>query len=170
MHIPYCDEFHYWPDSDLVSLAMSNGANGSRCFNQLTMNTILSRSPSTIQQSVSLAMPTTESLSLLLTVILDVCHALSQCNSTEMCWLQNTRGVSGYSSHISRQSIYPMTCLAKCAFSSECIAVTDGPNTENCEFHGSGPEGTPCLTWVTDVGFSFWMTKSHGKPCPKVKS
>ena len=114
-------------------------------------------------------MENTGRLILLLAIIINLCHARSQCTSIDFCWMQNARWVSGYSSLISRQSMYPMTCPAKCSFNPGCIAATDDPNTELCELHEAGPDGTPCRVWDTAVGFSFWMRKPYEKPCPQVR-
>ena len=114
----------------------------------------------------------TATLSLLLTVTLDVCHANSQCTTIELCHVKNTRAVSTTSSSISRSSIFPSSCARVCSQDSACVATTYDPITGNCVLHEDeapgAQDGAPCMTLSPHVGSYFSMTKLPEIPCPKV--
>ena len=109
-------------------------------------------------------------LSLLLTMILDVSHAVSECSITEMCRLKKMRGISTNPSLMSKRSIFPITCHGMCSLRSDCTAVTDDVITEHCELHVADPErGAPCITWIAAAGSNFWIRKNPRNSCNTVR-
>ena len=109
-------------------------------------------------------------LRLLLIVTLKVAHAQSQCQTSEICELENTHAISTAWSLIPRSSVYPVSCLALCLQHVECMATTYDPETENCELHGTYADGaTDCIGLSAKVGSTFSMMKLPGISCPQVR-
>ena len=108
-------------------------------------------------------------LSLLLIVTLKGAHAQSQCNTSEICELENTCAISTAWSHFSRSSVYRVSCLWVCLLQGECMATTYDPETENCELHETYADGAPCIALSAKVGSTFSMMRLPGISCPQVR-
>ena len=105
----------------------------------------------------------------LFTVTLNVCYVQPQCTATETCWVRNIRGTSTNFSLAQRPPMYPGSCMWMCSLRSECTATTYYPIGDICELHEYVTEGTSCILLTDNVGFSLWMRKVPGRPCPKVR-
>ena len=105
----------------------------------------------------------TVSLSLLMTIIQNVFHVQSACTTSDMCCFKYTRGISSNISVIPTASIYPEKCQRTCSKRPECTGTTHDRTIDNCELYSD------CPTPVTDMNFSFCMTKSYEGPCRKVR-
>ena len=104
----------------------------------------------------------------LFTVTLNICYVQPQCTATETCWVRNIRGTSTNFSLAQRPSMYPGSCMWMCSLRSECTATTYYPIGDICELHEYVTEGTSCILLTDNVGFSLWMRKVPGRPCPKL--
>ena len=108
-------------------------------------------------------------LRLLLIITLEVAHAQQQCETSEICKLENTSAKSITSSLIPRSLTYPVSCLRMCIENAECMATTYDPETEHCELHEAYADGAPCFALSVKIGSIFSMMKLPGIPCPKVR-
>ena len=124
--------------------------------------------PNPPQRTLSM-MINLQRLSLLLVFIHKATHAQSQCKTSDICKLENTRATSSASSLIPRSSVYPSSCSGLCLQHAKCMATTYDPATERCELHEVYEDGASCISLSAMNGSNFWMMKFTGIPCPKVR-
>ena len=135
----------------------------------LTLTYFLQMNRSTLETAMLVVGKMTIGFSILLMVAVNICQAQPKCRTTEMCELENTRGVSTNSSLVRRSSIYPASCPRACSQRPDCIATTYDPATETCDLHVVDADGALCINVSTSVGSTLALTKWFGIPCPKVR-